>query len=113
MALERRQPQAGLPYRAPGAKIVAQPGGWSSANGDSGRRLRWCVLLWPPLLLLAACAPGQDPIDRMDAFFDSLSGQSPPAPNAVSQQQAGRIITGPGYAPAYPPYQLRTRTTSE
>ncbi|MBS0640813.1 MAG: hypothetical protein JSS43_13115 [Proteobacteria bacterium] len=51
--------------------------------------------------LLGGCASGQDPISRMDQFFDRIDPPAPPA-DAVTTSP---IITGPGYAPAYPPYR--------
>jgi hypothetical protein len=55
---------------------------------------RWLILL----MLLGGCA---EPItnrltDKMDRWFDSL-GQPTLSVNSA-------LITGPGYAPAYPPF---------
>lgn len=74
---------------------------------------RGCVLLIAAGLL-GGCAPGDDPISRMDRFFDRIDPPAPP-PVAVTPYYAGpydrngRIVTGPGYAPAYPPYTIPER----
>jgi len=61
----------------------------------------------------AACAPGQSPVDRMDAFFDSLNGRNTQSVTVVTPPESEAITTRPGYAPAYPPYQVPTRARSE
>ncbi len=79
-------------------------------------RLFGCVVLMAPLM---GCAPANQAVANMDHFFDSL--ETPRAPQEatapaqaretrgpVLTQRAGEryLVTGPGYAPAYPPYQV-------
>ena len=57
------------------------------------------------LLPLSGCDQPNPIVTSMDNFFDSL-GEPP-----QRTDNAG-IITGPGYAPAYPPFDFRTERTA-
>ena len=98
--------------RQPGARCLwhtaaRQPGArclWRTAARQPGARwLRLNVVLgWMLVLLpLSSCSQPNPLVTSMDNFFDSLG--EPPAPTTASG-----VITGPGYAPAYPPFDFRS-----
>jgi len=64
---------------------------WPEWSNFRPNRWKWLFVF----LFLSGCAQAERTIGKMDDFFDSLNN-----PPLVKDPY---LITGPGYAPAYPP----------
>jgi hypothetical protein len=62
------------------------------------------------MLPLVGCEPANQVVAHMERFFDSLdaSSQRHSADHALAKPEDAEryLITGPGYAPAYPQYHV-------
>lgn len=76
-------------------------------------RLRPIILVTAGALLLAGCADSElnaqvsrmSPIRQMDEFFGYKPPATAPAPRYNPPPNIPPAAFGPGYAPAYPPYE--------